>query len=1221
MKIRKVRIKNLNSLRLTTTIHFDESPLQDTGLFAITGATGAGKTTILDAITLALYGQVHRNKEVQEVMSYGATESLAEVEFDNGKDRFRAKWTIWRAHNKPEGNIQPPKREVSQWNVEKEDFEIIAEKVREADQVIEAVTGLDYDRFTRSVLLAQGDFAAFLQASEKDRSDLLERITGTAVYTELSQAAYERHKLELEKLQELTRRQEALQMLSEEEVSQLNQQLEEQRRQIEGKRKEVNKARENLQWVMRREELERQQSMLSGQVKTIESEKAEMAGDIKRLQQYQQVRPFEASLHRLDDLSQEIAELEREKAGLLNERDSIRQQLETAEKAKQEREKALKKAKKLLEDKRSLFEEVIQLDIAIQEKEVPLQKSRQTLNHLRKKEEETRTLQTRKEEALKKLQTKLEELREWLTAHKELEGLQQDLSGMEQLANRWQNKQEEAIRLGEAQKKFESQLASQRQSVRQHKKQADQLKKEQKKWEEAFRANAPENFTASRSQLLELVGGEIERLKEREQQLERLVQLSDEYRALLQQLDQYETELEDLMGEELALNKSLMTAMEVIEEVEAQWEFRQEIYQQQLMIANYEQDRQRLKPGAPCPLCFSRDHPFRNEKVRPYVDKARQELDRVTRQKDMAQRRYQELLTQQSEITARMGQLVGDEQQPKGRRRDLQERIETHEERIIQAASLLGDDLLRIGQVEILRRKLLEAQELMNVRRKNRSRLQEIHQKLEKTDDELRQVQEKYTAGNTTLKVLEQKAESLKEQTEERRREARNAKDAFYQQLEQYAGDLEKEKAGPERLMTQLRKRKDAFVRQREALAQNEQNLRLLQQEIRQISEGLQQSGEAIAAAAEEVSSAAEALEKLQELRQERFSDQDPKEERARLEQQVTEEEMQLEAAQKTLGEVRLEQQRTVALLQQKETDAEKNRNRLTKLEEALTADLKKACVGTVKDVREALLQPEEVDALEQQRKSLERREVETRKALKDKKTELSAHLKKKKTDRTAAALKEQIESLDETLGSLQQASGAIRERLAANVEREKEARTLLEMIARQRTEYNRWARLNDIIGSADGKKFRVFAQGLTLSRLVRLANEHLQHLNGRYIIRKRHQEDLGLEIIDTFQADNVRSMNTLSGGESFLVSLALALGLSDLAGQQTNIRSLFIDEGFGTLDENSLDLAIATLENLQAGGKIIGIISHVKELKERIGVQIQVKKQGNGFSEMEIVG
>ncbi len=160
-----------------------------------------------------------------------------------------------------------------------------------------------------------------------------------------------------------------------------------------------------------------------------------------------------------------------------------------------------------------------------------------------------------------------------------------------------------------------------------------------------------------------------------------------------------------------------------------------------------------------------------------------------------------------------------------------------------------------------------------------------------------------------------------------------------------------------------------------------------------------------------------------------------------------------------------------------------------------------------------------------------------------------------------------------------------------------------------------------DLIGSSDGKKFRIFAQGLTLQKLVQLANMHLANLSGRYVIRKRPGDELELDILDTYQADNVRSMHTLSGGESFLVSLALALGLSDLAGRNANIRSLFIDEGFGTLDDQALDLAITTLENLQARGKTIGIISHVKELKERIVTQVRVVKKGGGMSVVEVVG
>ena len=162
--------------------------------------------------------------------------------------------------------------------------------------------------------------------------------------------------------------------------------------------------------------------------------------------------------------------------------------------------------------------------------------------------------------------------------------------------------------------------------------------------------------------------------------------------------------------------------------------------------------------------------------------------------------------------------------------------------------------------------------------------------------------------------------------------------------------------------------------------------------------------------------------------------------------------------------------------------------------------------------------------------------------------------------------------------------------------------------------------RLKDIIGSADGKVFRAFAQGLTLKKLTELANRHLLQLNGRYLIHKPNDKDLALEIIDQHHANNIRSIHTLSGGESFLVSLALALGLSDLAGRNTQIKSLFIDEGFGTLDESALDLAITTLENLQSIGKRIGVISHVHALKERITTQIQVQKKGSGFSDLVIM-
>ena len=161
---------------------------------------------------------------------------------------------------------------------------------------------------------------------------------------------------------------------------------------------------------------------------------------------------------------------------------------------------------------------------------------------------------------------------------------------------------------------------------------------------------------------------------------------------------------------------------------------------------------------------------------------------------------------------------------------------------------------------------------------------------------------------------------------------------------------------------------------------------------------------------------------------------------------------------------------------------------------------------------------------------------------------------------------------------------------------------------------------LAELIGSADGKVFRVFAQGLVLDHLVHNANRHLSRFSDRYVL-ERLADRLDFEVCDLHQACVRRPIASLSGGESFLVSLALALGLADLSGADVQINSLFIDEGFGTLDPATLDVALASLESLRGNDKTIGVISHVELLKERITTQIQVDKLPGGYSQLRVVG
>jgi DNA repair protein SbcC/Rad50 len=166
------------------------------------------------------------------------------------------------------------------------------------------------------------------------------------------------------------------------------------------------------------------------------------------------------------------------------------------------------------------------------------------------------------------------------------------------------------------------------------------------------------------------------------------------------------------------------------------------------------------------------------------------------------------------------------------------------------------------------------------------------------------------------------------------------------------------------------------------------------------------------------------------------------------------------------------------------------------------------------------------------------------------------------------------------------------------------------------------WQHLDGLIGSARGDKFRKFAQGLTLDHLLYLANRHLDRLHARYLLKRKASGELELEIIDGWQGDVSRDTRTLSGGESFLVSLALALALSDLVSHKTSIDSLFLDEGFGTLDGDTLEIALDALDSLNASGKMIGVISHVEALKDRIATQIRIEKGGGiGHSRLVVSG
>ena len=308
MRIESVRFQNLNSLQGNWSIDFTHPTYSQEGIFTITGPTGAGKSTILDAICLALYGRTPRLETIStrtnDIMSRLTGECFAEVTFKTTKGRYRAHWSQRRARGKADGALQSAKHEIADVDSGK----VLASRLRETKDVIEELTGMDFDRFTRSMLLAQGDFAKFLRASADERAPMLEQITGTGIYSQISQTVFERAKVEDEALQALKSAQEAIAVLSEKEKASEEKALQEAKTQQIATKKTLNRINADITWQTQFEKAAQDKITYTQQKAKAQQALEAFAEDLSRLQWAMKAASFDDTYGKLVQLRTAVSE-------------------------------------------------------------------------------------------------------------------------------------------------------------------------------------------------------------------------------------------------------------------------------------------------------------------------------------------------------------------------------------------------------------------------------------------------------------------------------------------------------------------------------------------------------------------------------------------------------------------------------------------------------------------------------------------------------------------------------------------------------------------------------------------------------------------------------------------------------------------------------------------------------------------------------------------------
>ena len=1244
MRILAIRGKNLASLAGDFALHFRETPLAAAGLFAICGPTGSGKSTLLDALCLALYDETPRltraavkgvslpdvgkdtitPQDSRNLLRRGTGDGFAEVDFvGNDGIEYSARWSVRRAQSKPGGKLQNSELILKILG----SGQPIGRGKTEVQQAIRDRVGLSFPQFTRAVLLAQNEFAAFLKAHDNERAELLETLTGLDVYTCLSIRAFERARSEQKNLEALQTQCAGQQPLDDAARAVLEQTLSAAQLETRTLDQRKDELESQQRWHQQWRQFQQQEQQALGTVQNARAAQQAAAPRQQQLTQVDAVQEARPLVEAVDRANQEVDQRRQTVQSAEQQRDEAQRRLQQVEAARIQADQGVKAAEQQRTDASDALNQARRLDTEINTLTPGHTSATNALKEARQAETEVQKRLTDKQTEHQQVARQRQIAQDWLTQHQPLQTLAEDWP-------RWDVLLKDATIRQNSLREAEQKVVASQQDLQNKQQERD------KATAQCAKAEISLHTTETRLQaaLAELAGFDTEALAvQRQTAQSRADQLAGaeplwntlsaaqtqrdkldaESRTLQAQAAQVETALNQLATEKPVIAARLEQAEKSLKTAEA------------ANTKSVETLRASLESGSPCPVCGATEHPYATgdaparamlTSLKAEVGECRKALEILVAQesaqhtqRDHHRQRLTVLAGEQASLTAA---LQRDTTAWKAHPLAAELTAIAPADRstwFTDQQQLTRNDLATFTQQENAQRKVArqrdDAQKARDQAQKQHSIAQNALNTAQTAFDQATQTAQ--TAQERQIDCASQLAERL------------NALDAAF------SGHDWRPlwQADPIQFHSQRRQKVEQWKDQSQKAEQWQQQLVTFDTEISNFTATATDKAAQRQRADETFQTIDRDLQARRQQRQTLFNGRAV----AEIEAQFT----------KAIDDARsqLQQQETVTqhagqFQASAETALKQEQKALAGYQQAAeqaSAALQKWIADFNARTPDATLDIPTLRALLIHDSAWLKRERETLKGLADAVIKAETTLKERQTQREAYEQQRATpdsadmvqEAQQKTLADLTVARTRATEaelNLRQDNERREKTRDLQASIIKQEGVTRIWNQLSDLIGSADGKKFRNHAQQFTLDVLLGYANRHLADISRRYRL-ERVPDTLALMVIDQDMGDECRSVHSLSGGESFLVSLALALGLASLSSNRVRVESLFIDEGFGSLDADTLRIAMDALDRLQAQGRKVGVISHVQEMTERIGVQIHVQRQSGGKSGIEVRG